>query len=853
MRYVFITMALLVCCFLKPTTVFAMDWLTDLVNLGAGYHICSDFTDYGVCKDCGIKFELENRTTLNCKAKALKQEGAIHVEPYGMGTINGRLVKNAWYTVAESATNAFGKTWYRLEGMDTKRQELWVVSSYLELHESCTEYDTLGYCKSCKQEFAIQNVQNVNRWMEATKNNGALHDRPYGGASINGRLNEGQNYYVVQSGLNSAGNLWYLITDTDGVNKWVVWDYLKETNYQGPSEQIHDYCTEYDDLGYCKVCKKEFYLQNVQGVNRWMEARKENGALHDRPYGEANVNGRLVPGQHYYVVQSGLNSAGNLWYLITDTDGINKWVVWDYLKEIFNPVEQQGTWQYAAPKNMPLLSGIQAEDVAQIAYSQLGYRQEHGAGTVYGAWWSGVTNWGDYTNSDWCAMFACWCADQAGAGLYKAFNKSSARVIELFNYVKNNGFCDTTFQTEPRPGDFIFFKNGNATLTLPHVAVIVGYNRDTREITYVGGNQWLNNSCRSAVTLGTCKWEAGAKPKGEKLYVYGYGRPAYSNSEVLSTSTNLVPLLTSDKTVYNVGENVVLQRNGVQYANYYQLVLYQDGNQIYSTPMNEVIHVLSNLQPGNYNIYLQVGNALSSGTGVYYFTVVDSGTEDIGGDFAGIEDPIVNPPVEKTSTITVTATGAGNITSYNATVYGNAYYTGNRPSEVGLQFGENPDSLIWVAGEPINFSKNPFDIWYDLEKEAHLTLTPGKIYYYRLYAIVDGEVSYSNVVSFTTPATVSVWTSGVSNVTGTNATVHGGVQYTGNRTSEVGLQFGESPDSLIWVAGEPTNFSKNPYDVWYDLNKEANIWLSPGKTYFYRFYAIQDGNTTFSDIASFTN
>ena len=218
---------------------------------------------------------------------------------------------------------------------------------------------------------------------------------------------------------------------------------------------------------------------------------------------------------------------------------------------------------------------------------------------------------------------------------------------------------------------------------------------------------------------------------------------------------------------------------------------------------------------------------------------------------------IPSVPTEDTntpaSTITLQATGAGNITTTNATVYGNASYTGSRPSEIGLLFGENASSLQVVAKEGINFSKNPFDIWYDLNKEAKVTLAPGRTYYYQLYAIVDGQYSYSNVVSFTTPANVSIWTTGASNVTATNATVSGKVQYTGNRPTKVGLLFGTSPTDLKDVASDIINFSKNPFDIWYDLNKEAHWTLSAGQTYYYQFYVIQDGYYIYSDVASFQN
>ena len=81
------------------------------------------------------------------------------------------------------------------------------------------------------------------------------------------------------------------------------------------------------------------------------------------------------------------------------------------------------TLAYAPAYAIPTLTGNKANDVANIASSQLGYTGANG--TEYGAWWNGVTNWGvDYTYSGWCAMFACWCANKAGAGLYVAYNKT---------------------------------------------------------------------------------------------------------------------------------------------------------------------------------------------------------------------------------------------------------------------------------------------------------------------------------------------------------------------------------------------------------------------------------------------
>lgn len=178
---------------------------------------------------------------------------------------------------------------------------------------------------------------------------------------------------------------------------------------------------------------------------------------------------------------------------------------------------------YMAAKPLPELTGNTAQDVANIAISQLGYH-EVGGGTVYGAWWSGVTQWGDYTYLGWCSMFANWCAYQAGAGMDIAYNKYSAIVGNSYNYLKNNAWADRSFDTTPQPGDFIYFGRGNS---FEHVAVVVGYDSETNKVTFVGGNQG------DAVTQGTVDWSASAKWGSQ--YVLGYGRPNYGGSVVTPT------------------------------------------------------------------------------------------------------------------------------------------------------------------------------------------------------------------------------------------------------------------------------------------------------------------------------
>lgn len=180
---------------------------------------------------------------------------------------------------------------------------------------------------------------------------------------------------------------------------------------------------------------------------------------------------------------------------------------------------------YAPPKPLPELTGNKGQDVANIAISQLGYAEVNG-GTVYGAWWSGVTQWGDYTYLGWCSMFANWCAYQAGAGMDIAYNKYSAIVGNSFNYLKNNGYADRSFDTVPQPGDFIYFGRGNS---FEHVAIVTEYNSDTNEVIFVGGNQG------NKVTQGKVEWSGSAKWGTQ--YVLGYGRPNYGQSAPVPTCT----------------------------------------------------------------------------------------------------------------------------------------------------------------------------------------------------------------------------------------------------------------------------------------------------------------------------
>ncbi|WP_418708563.1 peptidoglycan DD-metalloendopeptidase family protein [Anaerotignum faecicola] len=107
-----------------------------------------------------------------------------------------------------------------------------------------------------------------------------------------------------------------------------------------------------------------------------------------------------------------------------------------------------------------------------------------------------------------------------------------------------------------------------------------------------------------------------------------------------------------------------------------------------------------------------------------------------------------------TSTADFYNINASNVTQTNAQLNASISYSGNHPSEVGVYFGNSADSMRKVGSDAINHNKNPFDMWYSLNKYG-VTLSAGTTYYYKMYAIMDGREVTSNVQSFTTPAQVN--------------------------------------------------------------------------------------------------
>ena len=146
---------------------------------------------------------------------------------------------------------------------------------------------------------------------------------------------------------------------------------------------------------------------------------------------------------------------------------------------------------------------------------------------------------------------------------------------------------------------------------------------------------------------------------------------------------------------------------------------------------------------------------------------------------------------------------------------------------------------------------------YDLNKYGH-TLTPGTTYYYQFYIVISGKEYKSAIKTFTTkPADATLnltWSNyEVTDISQTNARIAATVNY-GKRlkADRCGFYLGTSQNGLTKAQKYDTiTESRSLTNMWYDLNKYGHT-LTPGTTYYYRFYIVISGKEYQSDIKSFT-
>ena len=153
---------------------------------------------------------------------------------------------------------------------------------------------------------------------------------------------------------------------------------------------------------------------------------------------------------------------------------------------------------YKALKKLKL-TGTTGQNAADIALSQLGYREGRRSGELsgYGKGWN-MTNWTEYgrfygmNHQPWCAMFVNWCAREAGAS-YSAVPKYAA-CRNYHSYFKRKGRFHSwksvrSGSYKPKKGDIILYAYSKGGVA-HHIGYVldVSYEGGKVQVTTVEGN-----------------------------------------------------------------------------------------------------------------------------------------------------------------------------------------------------------------------------------------------------------------------------------------------------------------------------------------------------------------------------
>lgn len=165
------------------------------------------------------------------------------------------------------------------------------------------------------------------------------------------------------------------------------------------------------------------------------------------------------------------------------------------------------------------LTGNQAQDIANVALSQIGYHEGSSGSDLSGSNTSSTANYTEYgkwfgQQSNWCAIFISWCANQAGIPT-SVVKKNAIASGNSCNYgEKKYNFGSRN----PQVGDILYIQNDSDS-EVDHVGLV--YKVDDTYIYAVEGN--FGNK------VGTIKYY---KDSGKQTYysttkILFYGVPNY--------------------------------------------------------------------------------------------------------------------------------------------------------------------------------------------------------------------------------------------------------------------------------------------------------------------------------------
>lgn len=173
--------------------------------------------------------------------------------------------------------------------------------------------------------------------------------------------------------------------------------------------------------------------------------------------------------------------------------------------------------------------------IVSAANSQIGYTTDPSNTycNKFSAYWqSGTDDCGnDNLNEEWCADFAAWVWQQAGALVTYQYingdiNSSSASFYEWG--VNHGTWHPAGGSYVPQPGDVAVYGLDTATLIAQHVAIVTGYTRGNKGPDVVNGDG--DRTGFSVVETGTDQYRSDTGNGGATISGYVTPTPASSSA-----------------------------------------------------------------------------------------------------------------------------------------------------------------------------------------------------------------------------------------------------------------------------------------------------------------------------------
>lgn len=190
------------------------------------------------------------------------------------------------------------------------------------------------------------------------------------------------------------------------------------------------------------------------------------------------------------------------------------------------------------------------------------------------------------------------------------------------------------------------------------------------------------------------------------------------------------------------------------------------------------------------------------------------------------------------------------ISSTDASIGQTITASGGSFTQVGMiLYDANGNRLGSASDTPtVGVSDN---YYYKINAELGVTLNPNTTYRYQFYAVVGGQTIYSATKSFTTnPVTFEEWWGNLTYIGTTDAAVGMRISATGSNYTENGMILYNAMGDEVARASQPPTAGYTIY--YFKINEELHYKLDPGTTYLYRFYAVVNGQTYYSETKNFT-